>query len=177
MDRRSQTEHIRAAREWLGRAEDSLAQENDVQGDLKLMLAKAELAHVGHCPGSQRLLVWGRRTLALLVAVGLAAAILWKPAVKMSGEEIPFEYAPAAGTQSSTERDIPVESNPEPQSDSAAETPAAKSLPQPSVPEPAPSQDNVVKEAAPSAPPTKKNMLPDTAKQKLMQSAGKILRQ
>ena len=78
MNRRSQTEHIRAAREWLGRAEDSLAQENDVQGDLKLMLAKAELAHVGHCPASHRLIIWGRRALAFLAAAGLAAA-LWRP--------------------------------------------------------------------------------------------------
>ena len=33
--------HIKAAKEWLGQAEDSLEKERDIQGDLKLMLAKA----------------------------------------------------------------------------------------------------------------------------------------
>ena len=78
MDRRSQQNHIRAARDWLGKAEDSLAQENDVQGDLKLMLAKAELAQVGQSHRSRTLSVWGRRGAAFLVAVALAGGVLWK---------------------------------------------------------------------------------------------------
>ena len=36
-------QHITAAKGWLSRAEDSLEQENAIQGDLKLMLAQAEL--------------------------------------------------------------------------------------------------------------------------------------
>ena len=36
--------HIQAARAWLLQADKSLEHRNDVQGDLKLMLAKAELA-------------------------------------------------------------------------------------------------------------------------------------
>lgn len=35
--------HISAAKEWLGRAEKSLDQNNEVKGDLNLMLAQAEL--------------------------------------------------------------------------------------------------------------------------------------
>ena len=35
--------HIAAAKGWLNQAEDSLEQENDIRGDLNLMLAQAEL--------------------------------------------------------------------------------------------------------------------------------------
>ena len=38
-------QHVRAAREWLGRAESSLDKENDIRGDLNVMLAQAELQH------------------------------------------------------------------------------------------------------------------------------------
>jgi hypothetical protein len=182
MNRRSQTEHIRAAREWLGRAEDSLAQENDVQGDLKLMLAKAELAHVGHCPASRRLIVWGRRTLALLAAAGLAALILWKPDANLSGGEISSEYTSAVSTQLPVESAAPARDiipEPQPEQTVAAPEPAVNSLPQPLVPdmEPAPEKNNMVKETAPAAPSIEKNVPPDVDKQQLMQSAGKILRQ
>lgn len=178
MNRRSQTEHIRAAREWLGRAEDSLAQENDVQGDLKLMLAKAELAHVGHCPASQRLIIWGRRALAFLAAAGLAAVILWEQDANTSGEEIPTEYTPAVSTQLPAESTAPAkETISEVQTEQAMAAPAASSLPQSLTPEPASEKNNVVKEPAPAAPPIEKNAPPDAAKQQLMQSAGKILRQ
>ena len=35
--------HIKAAKEWLCKAEDSLDKDNNIQGDLNLMLAQAEL--------------------------------------------------------------------------------------------------------------------------------------
>ena len=178
MSRRSQTEHIRAAREWLGRAEDSLAQENDVQGDLKLMLAKAELAHVGNCPRSQRLIAWGRRALALLIAAGLALVILWRQDANISREELPAEYTSSATTKLPTENAAQVpESTPEPQREQVLVAPSADSLPQPLAPEPVPGKRNAVEEPAPAAPPIEKNEPPDAAKQQLMQSAGKILRQ
>lgn len=178
MNRRSQTEHIRAAREWLGRAEDSLAQENDVQGDLKLMLAKAELAHVGHCPASRRLIIWGRRALAFFAAAGLAAVILWKQDASISGEERSIEYTPAVSAQLPAKNTAPAkEVIPESQPEQEMAAPAASSLPQPLAPEPAPEKSNVVKEPTPVVPPIEKNAPPDAAKQQLMQSAGKILRQ
>lgn len=178
MNRRSQTEHIRAAREWLGRAEDSLAQENDVQGDLKLMLAKAELAHVGHCSASQRLIIWGRRALAFLAAAGLAAVILWKQDASIAGEERSTEYTPAVSTQLPAKNIAPAkEIIPEPQPEKSMAAPAASNRPQSLAPESAPEKSNVVKEQAPVVPSIEKNAPPDTAKQQLMQSAGKILRQ
>lgn len=47
-----QRRHIRAAREWLGEAEHSLAENHRVRGELKVMLAKAELARVEGTPGT-----------------------------------------------------------------------------------------------------------------------------
>ena len=35
--------HVKAAKDWLGRAESSLEKEEDVRGGLNLMLAEAEL--------------------------------------------------------------------------------------------------------------------------------------
>lgn len=37
--------HVKAAKEWLGKAEHSFDQENEIRGDLNLMLAQAELKH------------------------------------------------------------------------------------------------------------------------------------
>ena len=86
------------------------------------------------------------------------------------------------------ETQLPVESaapardiipEPQPEQTVAAPEPAVNSLPQPLVPdmEPAPEKSNVVKEPTPVVPPMEKNAPPDAAKQQLMQSAGKILRQ
>ena len=45
-DRRERAKSIRAARDWLTGAEHALAGEDDLAGDLKLMLARAELARI-----------------------------------------------------------------------------------------------------------------------------------
>ena len=175
MDRQVQQEHIRAAREWLGRAEDSLARENDVQGDLKLMLAKAELAHVGQCHRSRQLLVWGRRIAALLVAAGLAAGLFWAPAADIA-ENVPPQQeqtgaSPPAALQTPVQQ--PEKAAPQPQEPAAA--PIAPAAPQPAPEKAAPPAAD--REAVTVPAPQVKNALPDEAKQQLMQSAGKILRQ
>ena len=41
--RKNRRRHIKAASDWLIQAEKSIESKNDVQGDLKIMLAKAEL--------------------------------------------------------------------------------------------------------------------------------------
>ena len=71
--RRTQQQHIRAARDWLGQAEHSLERENDVQGDLKVMLARAELSHVQDSPRGRRLKFWGSGIFPAAAAVLLAA--------------------------------------------------------------------------------------------------------
>ena len=62
--------HIQAARAWLLQADKSLERENDVQGDLKLMLAKAELAQAR---GSHRSLV--KKIFPPLTALMIAGAV------------------------------------------------------------------------------------------------------
>ena len=62
-----QRRHIRAARQWLGEAEHSLAENHRVRGELKVMLAKAELARVEGTPGHR---FRGRRLRVLAEPVG-----------------------------------------------------------------------------------------------------------
>lgn len=72
-DRRERAKSIRAAREWLTGAEVALAGEDDLAGDLKLMLARAELARLA-ADRRARVRRWAGRLLPPLTA---AAAITW----------------------------------------------------------------------------------------------------
>ena len=63
--------HIQAARAWLLQADKSLERENDVQGDLKLMLAKAELAQTR---SSRR--AWAKKILPPLTALMIVGAVV-----------------------------------------------------------------------------------------------------
>ena len=180
MDRRSQQNHIRAARDWLGKAEDSLAQENDVQGDLKLMLAKAELAQVGQSHRSRTLSVWGRRGAAFLVAVALAGGVLWKNCPQPIKVE---ESSQEVSQQAVASRPVLPTAEPEAAAAAAAPVPAdtapVQSGNEPSVvPQPAPSlKEPVTQPVDVPAPPKTAPQPPNVEKQQLMQSAGKILRQ
>ena len=72
--------HVRAAREWLGHAEDSLDRREDVRGDLDLMLASAELARARETETPGGSVVWARRLLPLAAAMILAGSgwLLWR---------------------------------------------------------------------------------------------------
>lgn len=70
--------HVKAAKLWLGKAEQSFDQENEIRGDLNLMLAEAELkrARETKAPSEQG----NRRAIWLMhgvLASGLAALILF----------------------------------------------------------------------------------------------------
>ena len=65
--------HIAAAKGWLSQAEKSLEQENDIRGDLNLMLAQAELQSAQEKQPQKAWLVWGRRLLPLAAALCVAA--------------------------------------------------------------------------------------------------------
>ena len=62
--------HIRAARDWLGRAESSLEMENDIKGDLNLMLAEAELQRARETDRKSRRVKILAPAMALLLALG-----------------------------------------------------------------------------------------------------------
>lgn len=181
MDRRSQRNHIRAARDWLGQADDSLAQEKDVQGDLKLMLAKAELARMENLP-AQGLSLWGRRLLAAALAAVLAGGICYWQAPAPQAPQAP--QAVPAGSAAQEMPSVPAVKN-----SPAAEPviPAQPEFSAPAVVQPAPEVEKAVpavqekppaavEKAAPADPPAPPQV-PDVNKQQLMQSAGKILRQ
>ncbi len=76
--------HIQAARAWLLQADKSLERENDVQGDLKLMLARAELAQTR---SSRR--AWAKKILPALTALTIAGAVLLSDDPVASDEELP----------------------------------------------------------------------------------------
>ena len=84
-DRRERAKSIRAAREWLTGAEVALAGEDDLAGDLKPMLARAELARLA-ADRRARVRRWAGR---LLPPVMVAAAILvWMMWMSPHGEEV-----------------------------------------------------------------------------------------
>lgn len=70
--RRVIKEHISAARDWLGRAESSIDKENDVRGDLDVMLAQAELQRAQETKYSARWRKLFIRLAPLVVAVFVA---------------------------------------------------------------------------------------------------------
>ena len=170
-EREERKRSIRAARDWLAGAEDALAGADDVSGDLKLMLARAELA----CTTSTRRARLRRRARILLPALAVIALALW-------GLWYAQVQEPAAVPAAAVEE--------------RAETPAAQShveeapAPAPQVASAAPLPPHVTEGAeAPAAAPAvhesavppaahaPASRLPSADMQHLMQVGGKILRE
>lgn len=188
-----QRHHIRAARQWLGEAETSLAENHRVRGELKVMLAKAELARVEGTPGHRFVKKWSMRLMPALVALAIAGGgyALWQ------SQSAVYTAAPAP-TSAQVDAVDTVEEAAEPQEAPAVQVTAAASAPEPEPAASAPPQQMPAAEApaevtaappqaapqetaraaaephaaAPSAP-----KVPDDGMQKLMQTAGKTLRQ
>ena len=179
-EREERKRSIRAARDWLAGAEDALAGADDVSGDLKLMLARAELA----CTTSTRRARLRRRARILLPALAVIALALWglwyaqvqEPAAVPASAEIE-ERAEIPAAQSPVE-EAPV---PTPQVASAAplsphvtegaETPAAAAHETPAA------APTVHESAVPPAAHAPASRLPSADMQHLMQVGGKILRE
>ncbi len=175
--------HVRAAREWLGRAENSLEREDNIRGGLNLMLAEAELQRAreaGETPAWRR---WLPRVLPAVAAAGLAAVFLW--ADPLAPVRPPAE-APSPATSSAppvvpavplaTEVVLPVKpplpmepvesEGPTAEEPVEAEPFAAAAIAAESTPE-APAEETI-SAAAPR--------LPSEDMQRLMSSAGQYLR-
>ena len=176
-------QHIRAAREWLGRAENSLDKENDIRGDLNLMLAQAELQRAKESNGLARKPSWTVRlaplAMALLLGGGclaflqmerpLAVNEMQPPAAAMqaSREEAPVKSEPAAALPA----DQPPASVPAPVS-SATAAHQVQQLEVASQPQQVQSPSTAGAGTAEPAATT----VPSANMQKLMQSAGRSLR-
>ena len=83
--------HVKAAKDWLGRAESSLEKEEDVRGGLNLMLAEAELQRARETRKRKRFARFLAPALAMLLVLGGVA-------LQRSAEPTaaPAEKSPAA---------------------------------------------------------------------------------
>ena len=171
--RKTQKNHIRAARDWLGEAEHSLDHENDIQGDLKLMLARAELSQVKDSPRCAWLKCWAKRLLPPVVALLLVAAGIFFSG-RLAGDEVPpGPQSPAVDDIAAPVTPPVVEEQPQQAAGEAATAPAeAEAGPRETE---APAATTAAPEEKAAVPATA--AVPDAQKQRLMQSAGKILRQ
>ena len=179
-EREERKRSIRAARDWLAGAEDALAGADDVSGDLKLMLARAELA----CTTSTRRARLRRRARILLPALAVIALALWglwyaqvqEPAavpaaaveerVEVPAAQSHVEEAPAPAPQVASAAPLP----PHVTEDAAAPAVAAQDI--------APAAEPAVHESAvPPAAHAPASRLPSADMQHLMQVGGKILRE
>ena len=179
-EREERKRSIRAARDWLAGAEDALAGADDVSGDLKLMLARAELA----CTTSTRRARLRRRARILLPGLALVALALWGLWYAQVQESA---AVPAAAVEERAEvpaaqvpvEDVPV---PAPQTTVAAASlsphvtsdAAAPAVAEHETPAAAPT---VHESAAPPAAHAPASRLPSADMQHLMQVGGKILRE
>lgn len=77
--------HVTAAKEWLGRAEHSLDEKNDIKGDLNLMLAQAEMQRARETKHPKRNHTWMMR----LTPAALAAIIVFGGMGLLKEQEIP----------------------------------------------------------------------------------------
>ena len=178
-EREERKRSIRAARDWLAGAEDALAGADDVSGDLKLMLARAELA----CTTSTRRARLRRRARILLPALAVIALALWglwyaqvqEPAAvpaaaveeraEIPAAQSPVEEAPAPAPQVASAAPLP----PHVTEDAAAPAAAAHETPA--------AAPAVHESAAPPAAHAPASRLPSADMQHLMQVGGKILRE
>ena len=179
-DRRERAKSIRAARDWLTGAEHALAGEDDLAGDLKLMLARAELARIvaDRRARMRRLARWLLPTLA---AAAVLAYFVWD----MSSAEETVSPPPAQRAQrhvdapafaaDTVERAAPLTETPP----TAAAPP--KEAPAPSVEHAQPQAETAATPSVPapvqSAAPAQRRQMPDADMQRLMQVGGKILRE
>jgi len=77
-EKKGMKKHVTAAREWLGKAEQSFDQENEIKGDLNVMLAQAELQRAQETKTGRitRIYFWFR-TLAAVMTAGIIIAVGW----------------------------------------------------------------------------------------------------
>ena len=187
---------IRAARDWLDEADASLSKGSGIRGDLKVMLAQAELRHAQEAEPEARSAVWRRRLARLLpltaAAVFAALAFYLTPAVappqETAGIPAPpaeMQAQPSDGTEEAAQPEaavepdgsasVSVDASPLPAvatpSSAEAAVPDAASSREAAAPSSAPSQA-AQPAAAPAAP-----AVPAPETQKLMQTAGKALRE
>ena len=170
-ERQKVKKHISAAKDWLGRAENSMDRDNDVRGDLDMMLAQAELQQAQETRLGYG---WRKLLVALLLGIGYMVFLQMASPTPAGSPEQSSSPAPVVDYPESAEAAFKPEI-----ADSAEKTEAV-----PRSYEVAPSQDSSVadnsldkKDEAPVIPPAMTENIPEADMQKLMQAAGKTLRE
>ena len=182
--------HVKAAKDWLGRAESSLEKEEDVRGGLNLMLAEAELQRARETRKGKRFGRFLAPALAVLLALGgialqrsaepTAAPAEKSPAPivgqgttiheEKGSETLAERMGSAANLSESREIELPV------MPVQAQESPMARAQGQvqfvePPQPQPALEQQTEKPKQTSAASPPTEDM------QKLMVTAGRVLRE
>ena len=175
--------HVRAAREWLGRAEESLGRADDVRGDLNLMLAQAELARAKETERPTLSVVWARRLAPLFVAALIAGGgySLWRTGTQDKLAPLP----PVRQAEQEMKPIVPEAVMLPPAAQPETEKTALPEITEPSAPEEEPAEAFPTSEPempetveAPEAPQesAQQARLPSEDMQRLMNSAGQSLR-
>ena len=174
--------HIKAAREWLCKAEHSLDEDNKVKGNLNLMLAQAELQRAKESKsahGNQR----GVLSLApLALALLLAFSGYYFITLETQTVQSPLRTAVEEHTVTSVPHQAVSELNtvsvapPATLKEAPVTVPEVAVGPVVSAPEPLPSASAVTVNAVPAAVHEAAGQVPPIEMQKLMRAAGKSLR-
>ncbi len=188
-ERKEQAQRIRAARDWLDEAGDSLEQGADINGDLKVMLAQAELARAKETKRPAAWRYWGRRVLPLATAASLLALGLFLQPASAPPADGPMPQGPAAQVETAARPAALADGEEDAAREALAAASAAASAGAPeeeqriasaSPPEAPPAQAPAVRgQTVPQAPAAARETaprVPSPETQKLMQSAGKALR-
>lgn len=184
------SEHITAAKDWLGKAEESIAKDNDIRSDLNIMLAQAELQRAKEKDDTALIRKRLKWILPWITAIGIAVGYVYflrpelfttvreeSPAVTVVKEENVPAKENIIQTYTGDKAEIPL------QNENNAVKPIDNTE-RVNVPETAVTEkiegtyreriedkNDTVQEAE-----TEKSSLPEKDIQKMIQSAGKILR-
>ena len=184
------SEHITAAKDWLGKAEESIAKDNDIRSDLNIMLAQAELQRAKEKDDTALIRKRLKWILPWITAIGIAVGYVYflrpelfttvreeSPAVTVVKEENVPAKENIIQTDTDDKAEIPL------QNENNAVKPIDNTE-RVNVPETAVTEkiegtyreriedkNDTVQEAE-----TEKSYLPEKDIQKMIQSAGQILR-
>ena len=191
-DKEKQVRHIRAARDWLGEAEASVQADEGVRGGLKLMLAEAELVRMRETkPGRMRRFFGRGAPLIAACLIAAGAALFYRVGMPAEQAEIPAASEVAREEAPKEARPLPnapLDAAPHSEVGVAAERAAAETtqkkrrevVPKEPVQESAAAPSRVETTQRSAAPVQQQGpaaKVPDAEVQKLMQDAGKALRE
>ena len=180
--------HVRAAREWLGRAESSLDRQEDIRSDLNLMLAQAELQRAKETKRltkKERLL---HRLAPFMAAGAMAAGCFFFLQYERSPAAAPVVPSAAAVTAQRPEAPVTAAAPEQPKTADvqnapvlqAAAVPEPETVPAASAPIAEPVSPPAAAPAAERAPVSAEQPspagVPSENMQKLMRTAGQSLR-